>query len=103
MSKGSVLDQSEIKVVVCGTSEGVAPERTEASAVWAGPAGDVDGNVKKGPVSHRAHPEIVITHRAAGRQVGHRNQVRTITSTEPSARLLHSRKDSERRTRRERC
>src|SRR5215472_1276064 len=99
----SVFDQGEVEVVIAGTAENIAAQRAETAAVGTSPAGEMDWNVKERAVAQRAHPEIVVTRSAAGREMRHRDQVGTISSAEARSRLLHAGEDRERRTGRQRC
>ena len=47
MAEGGVLDQGHVKIAEARTAKSAAAKDTETAVVWAGPAGDVDGDLEE--------------------------------------------------------
>src|SRR5258708_35814903 len=84
-----------------GPTERIATKRAEAALVRTSTAGYVDGNGKERRIV-RTQSEVVCPRGAAGGEVSHPNQIRSIRPSRSSTGLLHSRVHRERRSRSQR-
>src|SRR2546421_6589639 len=83
----SVFNQRKIKLMKRRPAERVAAQRSKATLIRSGTAGDLDRYGKKRSIVGAA-PEIVFADRPARGKVRYRNQIGTIGAARADARLL---------------
>ena len=79
----------DVEIVEARSTESVATERSESTLVRSSAASHIDGNAEERSIVSAA-AEIVGLHRAAGRKIRRRNQIRAIGSARTCSCLLHS-------------
>src|SRR5258708_8226213 len=102
MAQRGVLDQRDVEIAESWAAKRAASKSSKPAVVRARSSGNVDRDLEKRAV-RRPHAKVVFSHRAAGGQIRHAEQVGPIRSAQAYARLLDTRIHGERGAARQRC